>query len=303
MALMHLKTSFQYIRRSPFQALAAILVLSLTFFVATLASMLVYSSSEILKDFESRPQVIAFLKKDTPSEKSDELLKKISEDPRISDAKLVSKEEAMEIYKNATSENPLLGELVSPSIFPSSIEFSVKNLELTESIIDEVRRDEIVESVGYTASLGGDETLSGVLDKLKTITSYVRLGGLSIVSILGATSFLVLMVVIGMRIQTRKSEMETLSLIGATKSFITTPIIFEALFYGIIGSFLGWLIASICVLYATPALLSYFGEIPVLPKDTVQFFGLLLSILGVELIAGIVIAFMGSLVAISRRLA
>ena len=64
----HIKTAWDHIRRSPFQALAAVIVLSVTFFVVTLLSILVYSSSSILKYFETRPQVIAFLKDDAQIE-------------------------------------------------------------------------------------------------------------------------------------------------------------------------------------------------------------------------------------------
>src|SRR5688572_6748548 len=122
MIIQHFKTSFQYIRRAPFQALAAIAVLSLTFFVGTLIALLVYSSNQVLRAFETRPQVIAFLKKDSLEEEFMALQQKLKSDERLHDVKLVSKEEALEIYKSATSDNPLLGELVSPSIFPASIE-------------------------------------------------------------------------------------------------------------------------------------------------------------------------------------
>jgi len=62
MTNIYLKTALDYVRRAPFQALAAIFVLTLTFFVGTILAILVYSSSKVLTYFETRPQVIAFLK-------------------------------------------------------------------------------------------------------------------------------------------------------------------------------------------------------------------------------------------------
>ena len=47
-----INTAFHNIRRSPFQAVAAILILSITFFVGTLLSILVYSSGQAIKYFE-----------------------------------------------------------------------------------------------------------------------------------------------------------------------------------------------------------------------------------------------------------
>jgi len=296
----HLKTSIDYIRRSPFQALSAISVLSLTFFVAAIMAILTYSSGQLISYFETRPQVIAFLKEDATPEGISAIQRKLDSDIRVKNVKFVTKEEALEIYKRATADNPLLGELVSPSIFPASIEFSVADLSLAKEIIDETKSEAIVDSVGFTATIGGKEAVGDVVEKLKNIIFYTRIGGMILVGVLALTSFLVLTVIIGMRISTRRGEIETLSLIGATSGFIRSPIILEAIGYAVIGVLTGWVLAAIAILYSTPSIISYFGEIPVLPRNSIMFFELLLAILGAELIAGIIISFLGATIAISR---
>ena len=262
--------------------------------------LLVYSSSQVLKYFETRPQVIAFLKNDSTPEAISALQNKLATDSRIKDVKYVSKEEALSIYKNATSDNPLLSELVSPSIFPASLEFSVDNLEFASPVIEEIKKEPIVSEVGYTASLGGEKSLQDVVTKLKTATFYLRLGGGVFVGILALTSFLILIVIIGMRVSARKGEIEILELIGATRSFIRSPIVLEAFIYSLFGVFIGWLLAFIFFLYLTPSILSYFGEIPVLPKEPVNIFILFAIVLGVELVAGCILALAGSMMALSR---
>ena len=296
----HLKTAVDYIKRSPFQALAALSVLTLTFFVATMLAVLVYSSANILKYFETRPQIIAFLKDEITPEAVSALQNKLSGDERIKDVKYVSKEEALEIYKEATSDNPLLSELVSPTIFPASLEFSVTDLSFAQDAINEVKKEAIVDSVGFTASLGGEKTLQDVVGRLRTITWYLRVGGGVFVAILASTSLLVLLVITGMRITTRRGEIEILDLIGATPSFIRSPIILEALIYSFLGAFVGWLISFLIWLYATPTIVSYFGEIPVLPKGTLNLFGFFGMILVGELLIGFGLAFAGSYLAVSR---
>ncbi len=300
MANIHLRTAVGYIKRSPFQALAAVFVLALTFFVGTLLAVLVYSSGKTLAYFETRPQVIAFLKSDSTAEGVSSLQNKLNKDERIKDVAYVSKEEALAIYKEATSDNPLLSELVSPSIFPASLEFSLVDLNFAEEVISEVKKAEIVDQVGFTASLGGESTLGDVVNRLRTITWYVRIGGAVFVGLLFGTSLLVLLVIIGMRITTRKGEIEILGLIGATQKFIRSPIIVEALTYALAGVFLGWLFALILVLYITPSFVSYFGEIPVLPRNTLQLFALMGTILAAEVVVGVLLALTGSSLAISR---
>ncbi|HKC05211.1 MAG TPA: permease-like cell division protein FtsX [Patescibacteria group bacterium] len=296
----HLKTALGYIRRSPFQAMAATFVLTLTFFVATLVAVLVYSSAKLINYFETRPQVIAFLKDTATETNIADLEHKLEANPEIKEVKYVSKEEALSIYKKATSDNPLLGQLVSPSIFPASLEFSVSDLNFAQSVIDEVKAEPIVESVGFTAALGGESSLKDVVSRLQAISLYVRIGGGVFAGMLALTSFVVLLIIITMRMSTRKEEVEILDLIGATQNFIRSPIIIEALLYSLFGVLLGWLIAFISILYLAPSAVTYFGEIPVLPRDTISLFGLFGIIFGIELIVSVVLALGGSLLAVSR---
>ncbi len=296
----YIKTALDYIKRSPFQALSAIVVLALTFFVGTMLAVLVYSSGNLLKYFETRPQIIAFLKDNATPEQISALQNKLTSDERVKDVRYVSKEEALGIYKEATADNPLLSQLVSPSIFPASLEFSLKDLSFAEKIIEEVKKEGVVDSVGFTASLGGEKTLGNVVNRLRTITWYLRIGGGVFVGILTLTSLLVLMVVIGMRMATRTEEIEILNLIGATPNFIRNPIVLEALIYAGVGVVSGWLLAFITWLYLAPNIVHYFGDIPILPKGTLNFIIFFAIVLVSELAIGAFLAISGSMLAISR---
>jgi len=296
----HFKTAFDYIKRTPFQALAATFVLAITFFVVSMLTVLVYSSGQLLGHFETRPQVIAFLKDEATPEQISALQTRLSGDSRVKNVNYVTKEQALSIYKEATADNPLLSELVSPSIFPASIEFSLSDLSFAETVIDETKKEAIVDSVGFTANLGSENSLGDVVTRLRQLTFYIRVGGGALALILAGTSFLVLVVIIGMRMTTRRGEVEILDLIGATPGFIRSPIIIEAALYALVGVFIGWLITLLLVLYATPSLVSYFGEIPILPKTTGGILGMFGIMLAAEIFVGLALALLGSMLAVSR---
>ena len=300
MSSIALKTAWGYVRRSPFQALAATFVLGMTFFVVTLLSILLYSSDQALKYYETRPQVIAFLKDEAPVESVTDLQTSLSRDPRLKNVVFISKEEALTIYKDATSDNPLLSELVDPSIFPASIEFSLSDLQYLEGIISELEQNVIIEEVGYSASVPGTSEITDVVDNLRSITHYIRIGGGGYVGLQLLSSFLVLVVIISMRLSARKPEIRILDLIGATPAFVRRPIVIEALFYSLFGVILGWIMALLVILYSTPSILSYFGDIPVLPRDTFQLLSLFGFILGSELVIGLLLAVTGSTIAVKR---
>ncbi|MCX7928220.1 MAG: permease-like cell division protein FtsX [Patescibacteria group bacterium] len=298
---MHFKTAWKNVCRSPFQAMAAIFVLSVTFFVVTILFVLTYSFSEIIKYFETRPQIIVFIKDDASVSDVDQFRERIQNDHRISEIRYVSKEEALEIYKQATADNPLLSELIDPSIFPASYEISVKTIDFTKELINEISKELVVESVGYTAASFKDpNSLQKVVDRLKTFTSYLRYGGGAFALFLIGTSFLVLIVIISIRMASRKLEVETLELIGATSWFIMAPILIEGLFYSIFGVLFGWFAGFLLVLYSTPYLISYFRDIAFLPTATNDLLFMFGFILVLELAIAFFLALFGTSVAFSR---
>lgn len=298
----HFKTAWRHIRRVPYQALAAVFIMAITFFVATILAMLTYASSRTLNYFETRPQIIAFLKDDATPDQISGLERDLSNDQRVKNIKYVSKEQALGIYKEATSDNPLLSEFVSPKIFPSSLEFSVTDLSFTEQVIKEVKDNSIIDEVVFTASLGKGKDVGQVIENLKTITKYIRIGGISIVSILLVSSLFILLLIIGMRVASRREEIEVFKLLGATKGFIRMPFIIEGVMYVVFGSFLGWISAAILILYSAPAILSYFGPIEVFPGETSEFLILLIRILGAEIALAFVLGLLGSFTALFRYL-
>lgn len=300
MIKIHFLTAWEYMRRSPFQAMAAIMVLANTFFVATILAILIYASNQTIVYFETRPQVIAFLKDDVGGDEIAALQNKLEGDFRVKDVTFVSKEQALEIYKSATEDNPLLTELVDPSVFPASLDFSVADLNFVKEVMDEVKADAVVDEVCFTASLDCQEGITDVIDNLRTVTRYIRIGGGIFAAFLLFSSFLVLTVIISLRLNTRRTEIEILDLIGATKGFIRKPIFIEGILYTVFGVLLGWMAALVLILYATPSIISYFGEIPILPRDTVDLLTLFVVVLGVLLILGILLAVMGSSMAVAR---
>lgn len=300
--IQHLRTAFKHIRRSPYQAISASLIMTITFFVATVLAIIAFASHSLLNYFETRPQVIAFLNNEASAEQVSGLQSKLGTDVRVKDVRYVSKEQALEIYREATSDKPLLSELVSPKVFPASIEFSVSDLNFADELVKELQSNEIVKEVAFTASLGSAKDIGNVVANLRRITDYIRIGGLVILSFLLVSSLMILLVILGMRISIRRDEIQILQLIGATSSFIRAPFIFEGLIYSIIGTVVGWGLASILLLYLAPTLSAFFVNIPVLPSELLQLLTLFGAILGVELLLGILLGTAGSLIAIRRYL-
>jgi cell division transport system permease protein len=126
--------------------------------------------------------------------------------------------------------------------------------------------------------------------------------GLSVVTILLTTSFLVLLVVMSMRVAMRKPEIESLKFLGASTGFIRLPLMIEAMVYSIVGVAIGWIAATLLTMYIAPSVFRYVGDIPILPRAMVDFFKLFGVVLAIDVLSAVVIALLGSVVAVSRSL-
>src|SRR3989344_4096033 len=201
------KKTIKLLRRSPYQALAAALAMSLTFFVATIFVVLIIGGQIVLNYIEQRPQVIAFFKDDTSDKQISQITEQVKSTGLVTNVKYVTKEEALAIYRERNKEDPLLLESVSADFLPASIDISVKKASDIGEITKIVRLQNEVDKV---------ITPENLVEQLVKWTKTLRLGGIVFVSTLLSISFLIIIMVVGMRIAIRRDEISIMSLVGAT---------------------------------------------------------------------------------------
>lgn len=283
------KTMLRNARRSPYQAMAAILIMTLTFLTISFFTLLLSGSSAVITFFESKPQVTAFFKNEADAEQIKTLGEQLRESGRISSVKYVSKQEALEIYKEQNKEDPLLLDLVTADILPASLEVSTHKIEDLAVVSETLKSSSIVQEVIYQKD---------IVSALTSWTNAVRKIGLALIIVLSLVSVFIMSIIIGVKISQKKEDIEIMKLIGASNWYIRWPFIYEGIFYGIIGALIGWAIATLALWYSTPFLASFLTGIPIFPIPVIFFF----MILGGELIFAIVLGFISSFVAVLRYL-
>src|SRR3990167_7129773 len=288
---MWLKKTWTQVRRSPFQGLAGIMITTLTLLVISVFTLLSFGSIQILKYFESAPQVIAFFKpgEDLSDIQIANIRAQLEASGRLNQFRYVSTREAEAIYKEKNKDNPLLLELVDYKILPASIEISANQLNDLAGLKAILQTQEGVEDVVF---------YEDIIQSLQNCISSVEKLGAIAIAYLTLESILVILVIIGLQISSRREEIEILKLLGATNWFIKKPFIVNGLMYGLVGSFLAWSVSYILLLYATPFLANWLGDIPLLPVP----FWVMLSLLGGELLLGGLIGTIGGLTASNRFL-
>jgi cell division transport system permease protein len=288
---MSMTKTWTQIRRSPFQTLAGVMITTLTFLVISVFALVSFGSIKILKYFETAPQVIAFFKpgEDLTDVQVANIRAQLETTGRLNQFRYVSTREAEAIYKEKNKDNPLLLELVDYNILPASIEISGKSLDDLSPLRNVLTQQEGVEDIVYYEDIV--KNLSQWINSIKGV-------GIGIISYLTLESILVILVIIGLQIASRREEIEIMRLLGATGWFIRQPYILMATAYGLIGGFIAWGISYIMLLYSTPFLTAWLQDIPLLPAPIL----FMLALLGGELLLGALIGASGGLVATHRFL-
>ena len=257
-----IKSTLKLLRRSPYRALAAALAMSLTFFIASIFVILIIGGQLVLNYIEQRPQVIAFFKDDVSEAKINEIASSIKSTGLAREVKYVSKEEALAIYRERNKDDPLLLESVSADFLPASIDISVKKAADIDQITKIVKGHTEVERV---------ITPENLVEQLVKWTKTIRLGAVIFVSTLASVSFLIIIMVIGMRIAIRRDEVSIMNLVGATRWYISRPFFIEGALYGIIGASIAVILVYAALLFYSPNIQEFLGPIQVFPINPLFF--------------------------------
>lgn len=282
-------TAWRNIRRSPYQALSAILIMSLTFLVISFFVFLLVGSSKIITFFESKPQVTAFFNNEASQEDINSLQNQLSQRSEIASIKFVSKEQALEIYKEQNKDDPLLLDLVTAEVLPASFEISAVKIEDLAGISETLKQSPIISEVIFQRD---------VISALTSWTNALRQIGFALIIILSTVSVFIMVTIIGIKISQKKEDIEIMKLIGASSWYIRWPFIIEGVTYGMIGALIGWTISVGVLLYSTPFLSSFLKGIPVLPVTLFSLFELLVF----ELLLASMLGIFASYIAVLRYL-
>ena len=277
------------IRRSPYQSILSIIVLTLTFFIAFTFSIMTIGSQKVLQYFETQPRVIAFFRLETENAEIDKLAEELRAKDYVKDINIVDKAEAWEIYRQENQDNPLLLELVTEYILPASIEVSAYNAENLEEISQILKNNQFVEDVDFQQD---------VMQSLIRWTNALRLFGLFFLGILLIVSFLMIMVTISLKVSAKRNSIKVMKFIGASNQFISRPYLLEGIILSIIASILAFAFYLAMLLYVTPWLSDFLQGIIEFPVSW-QFL-LYQFLLG--LIAAVLLGTFASLTAVKRML-
>ncbi len=286
-----IQTAIHRIRRSPYQTVAAISIMTMTLFLASIFLLIAAGSQAILSYFETRPQVNAFFSSDhVPSaEEIQKIKSEVEATGLVQGFTYVSKEEAFAIYKDLNKADPLLLEAVTAQMLPASVEISAKDPKDLKILSEIAKKQTGIEDVRYAED---------IVSSLSRWISSVRTVGISLVGAHIIITWIIILLIIGIKVSNRRDEIIIMQLVGATPGYIRGPFVWEGIIYGLIGAIFAWLISYVVLLSSMDFLNTFLSGIPLLPVP----FLFMLELLGVEVLAGVLVGGLGGIIATRRFL-
>ncbi len=288
-----MRRTFQNMMGNLFPNLITIGIIVISMLVFSTFTLLAFNLTNFLKTWEDKIEVIAYLKRGTPSSEVEPLLKKTRLLEGVELVRYISPYDAMTFMEGKLGRQKNLLEGIQPAILPPSFEIQLKkeyrNSTKIKEVVTQLRKMTQFEDIQYGQEWV--ETFS-ILVHILRLTQWI-LGGLLLIAIVFITSN-----TLQLTISSRREEIEVMHWVGASPGFIRVPFYVEGLIQGLLGGGLAilflFLLHQGLFLYIPPSMQAWLARIPVvfLPLETIVRI----------LLGGTVLGFFGSFVASMRVL-
>ena len=224
----HLKEGAKNIIRNGSMTFSAISAVAVTLLILGVVLVLAMNVNHLVDAIESQVEIIVELDVTVDDTRINQIESDIKNIEGVKDVKYVSKEEGLVELKTSLGgqsyllegledENPLYDMLIVQAFDPLNISVIATEIEVINDVI----------SVDYG---------QGTVEKLFTITKWVRNIGIIFIVGLAFTAMFLISNTIKITINARRREIQLMKLVGATNWFIRWPFFVEGFLLGVLGS-------------------------------------------------------------------
>jgi len=221
----------------PIQSLMTALVLAIALGLPAGLYLGVVNLKQLGDSFDDTARLTIFLHRNARIEAIELLRQQLGKDEDIANVTYISREQALEEFKETSGfgevltlldENPLPPVLlVTPAV-----QFR-NNLPASEALVERLRKTALVDDVKL--DMKWIQRLQGILEISRRLSfALAVLLALGVLLIVGNT--------IRLAIESRRSEIVVVKLVGGTNGYVRRPFLYTGLWYGIGGGLLAWLL-------------------------------------------------------------
>ena len=242
-----------------------------------------------VKSVEDKVSITAYVSDDAEQSDIDTVMKAIEKMDGVQSVGFTTKDEALQNFSNSMSSSEIVDQLDGMNPLPASIDVELADPQMVEGIASQI------EGNSTFAKIADEENPA---DSIKYGQSSVkRLFELTLVALLIFIALVFINNTIRLAILARRKEIAIMRLVGASNGFIRGPFLMEGAMHAVIGSALAILSIEMLRRFALPQVSNTLAWLPI-DLSTTSY----LMIYAALIVAGLVIAGIGSLFAMRRYL-
>ena len=222
----HIRDAVKSLFRNGWSTFGAISAVSMVLLLVGIFVSLLFNMNKIATDVEQDVNVRVYIDLAADETKTEELKAAIQALDAVDTVKFRSKDEELDdITKSVAQEFELFRNDSNP--LRNAFDVSTKNPNQTKEVAKTIEKMDYVARVNY----GGARA-----DTLFKVISTSRNVGIGVIAVLLIIALFLISNTIRATIHARRTEIEIMQLVGATKAYIRWPFFLEGGFIGLIGS-------------------------------------------------------------------
>lgn len=292
-----LKQSIQGFARNLSTTLGSIITIFLSLFIIGVFLMGAALIENIVRSVESEVSITAYVSDEASDADIASMQNYIKEMEGVKNVTFTTKEQALENFREMSSNASIVDELGSNPL-PASINIELSDPQLVEQVAKEIEESSLFAQICDEQN-PADSLKYGqrTVERLFAVTNYVRYIGLALIILLVFIALVFINNTIRLAITARRKEIAIMRLVGASNGFIRGPFLMEGALDAIIGAALAIGCIELLRNFALPRLQTQLAFLPI--EVNPSSFLLIYLVL---VVAGLIIGLIGSAFAMRRYL-
>ncbi len=292
-----IKYGLQGFFRNGWQSMATLSVITLTLFVflsLILFNVVANNAITVLRD---KIDVSVYFQQETPEDNITNVQKSLESLLEVKSVKYISRSEALAAFQERHKEDIIINQalqVLQENPLSASLNIRAndpKDYPIIASYLNQENIKSMIDQVTY-----GQNQL--VINRLASIVDTAQKVGIGLTVALAIIAILVTLNTIILNIYSTRDEISIMRLVGAGNKFIRGPYIVQGMLFGIIAAVL-----SMALMAPLLSLISPYMKV-LMPEMTLSsyFYGSIFSLLGYQIMFGIALGVVSSVIAVSRYL-
>jgi cell division transport system permease protein len=278
--------------RNAMMSFASILSVTSTLVILGIVLLLILNVNNLTNEFTDKFDVmrVQVAYEYTP-EQVDQLIAAYEADPNVESVLLITREEAFEQMKEDWGDEAELLEGLPDNPLSDTLEVRVLDVSLSDETYERLDNIDPNDTIYYYKT---------TIERILRISNVIRNVGIILIVVLLFITMLVINNTVRIGIASRKSQIQIMRYVGATRGYIRHPYLIEGIILGILGSVISSVLLYYGYLQVTDMAAANLADLTAQPLLNADVVILRIGIL--NLIIGIGVGLIGSLFSVRKYL-